>query len=412
MTRYIPNETSNRKLFVGTEASQGVPVTPDYRLLGTFTATEDAPLNRQLETTGGYDRYTTPKRTASTFAGSYAESLTYQSLPMLMQYGLRRGAAGVTDGNATPGYTYAKSPNFDTDDIATFTAQHFVDGLGFQNAGVRFAEWNISGDADAAEGAWQFGSTLFMRSNAELPGAYEGVLTGATATTLTITGAGWTVNEKAGAYVFVDFGTHIGEVRRVVSNTATVLTVDEAFDVTPTAGDLIRIEGEFPAAIPIPAYDTIETYGTTVKIAPNLAGLATSSVINDRIISWNVSVGQTITPKRFMENAINEVSQRSGKGERTITFQVRFELDRRDEWTQWRNLSEMALGIYQTGPDINPDGSNEMAASIVIPRGVWDTFTPDERGSNLTATIAGLAYLPVSDPILTVTAKNDLATLP
>lgn len=412
MTRFIPNELSARKAFAGTETIPGTAVTPDFRLLGTLVATEDAPLSRTEETTGGFDRLATPKRSASTFTGTYGENLTYESLAILGQYAYRRGATGVSDGAATPGYTYTKFPSFDTDDIATMTVDHGVDGLGFRNTGVRFSDWTISGDADSAEGAWQWSSSIYFRSNDKLPGSFDGVATSATATTLVMSGATWTINAWAGAYVYISFGSHVGEVRRVVSNTATTLTVDEAWDVTPTAGNVFRIAGLFVAGVPVPTYETISQYGTELYIASTFGGLGTAPAINGRIISWNVSATQGLLSKRFIDNSINEVSSRVGKTARFVTGAIRFEFDRYDEWQQWRDMTDFAIRIRQTGSVINVPTSTTHEASITIPRAVWDTYSPDERDQNLTVTMAFVAYKHATEPIFTVVSKNELATLP
>lgn len=61
------------------------------------------------------------------------------------------------------------------------------------------------------------------------------VLTGATALTLTRAAAGWVVNAYAGKYVWISDGPGIGQRREIVSNTATVLTLSQAFDTIPTA---------------------------------------------------------------------------------------------------------------------------------------------------------------------------------
>jgi hypothetical protein len=50
--------------------------------------------------------------------------------------------------------------------------------------------------------------------------------TGGSTTTLTRTGAGWTVNQWAGYYLYTTGGTGSGQVARILSNTATTLTFE------------------------------------------------------------------------------------------------------------------------------------------------------------------------------------------
>jgi hypothetical protein len=76
---------------------------------------------------------------------------------------------------------------------------------------------------------------------------HRGASTGITLTTLTQTGAGWTVDAFAGFYVIHRYDPQHGatdttrgyvHLRRIVSNTATVLTLaDRAWAFTPTVGD-------------------------------------------------------------------------------------------------------------------------------------------------------------------------------
>jgi len=54
------------------------------------------------------------------------------------------------------------------------------------------------------------------------------------ATTLNDTGQAWTVNVYAGCWLWVTDGTGEGQIRRIVSNTATQITTDDDSKVTPT----------------------------------------------------------------------------------------------------------------------------------------------------------------------------------
>ncbi|MET8149401.1 hypothetical protein ACIBSW_34615 [Actinoplanes sp. NPDC049668] len=77
---------------------------------------------------------------------------------------------------------------------------------------------------------------------------YVGSVTSATATTLTDTSANknpaWTTNLWNQYRVRITSGTGAGQERVILSNTTTVLTVDPAWSITPTAGSGFTIEGE------------------------------------------------------------------------------------------------------------------------------------------------------------------------
>lgn len=406
-SRYIPNETSNRVLYAGFENPAGTDTTPDFRLTGEFAASESSALNRDPEVTGGYDRMATPKKTPSTFSGTYAEKLTYETFPQLLRAGVRAGDAGVLVPSTAAVYEYDKAPTFDRDDIEAMTVDYYVPGLGMRAKGVRFNEFTVGMDSDGADGAWNFSSNLFLRGVGELPGAFEGVATAADANSLTMTGAGWTVDEHAGGFVFLNPGTHDGQVREIVSNTATVLTVAPAFDPVPAATVPFRIEGQFPVGIPIPDNETIDAPGTRIYLDP--VGALGTNQIRNRLISWNVTVAHGLSPKRFAEHGRDEISDRVGKGDRLVSGQVRLEFDRRDEWLQWRKLQELAIRFEQDGSEI--EAGQRKRARIDLARVLWDTVTPDTRQSNLTATFAFLAYLPTSDPIVRFVTRNGLPTL-
>jgi hypothetical protein len=61
----------------------------------------------------------------------------------------------------------------------------------------------------------------------------SGTATGGTTTTITDTSKAWTVDALAGKAIVLTSGVGGGDVRKIVSNTATGITVDEAFSATP-----------------------------------------------------------------------------------------------------------------------------------------------------------------------------------
>lgn len=403
---HIRNETGLRRILAGTEAVAGTPVTPDYRWYGDLAISKQAALVRTPENTGTYDGLINPIREFPTFSGTYSERLTFQSFAEHNQYAIKAGATGVAAGS---GYEYVVSPSATDDDIAAATLQYGVDGQVWRSSGVRHDEYTISMDTDNADNAWMLNSNLFVRDMTQIV-AFEGTATGGSTSTLVDTGSGWTTNQFAGAWVFIDFGTGSGEVRQVVSNTADTLTFHAPVLSGSPSGKVYRIEGLFQSGVAFTNYDVIRAQGTKLFIDP-VGGTIGDNQILDRLVSFNVSVANTRTTKRFAEN-VNSYSTRTGRGKRMITGQVRLEFDRRDEYQQYENLDEVMLRFQQTGPALSGTPGDEMSATIDLYRVAWDVVDMDERENNITATFGFVAYLPASDPILEIAVVNDLATLP
>ncbi len=121
MTRSIANEVSNKAIYAGTEAIVGTAVAPTYMWLGELDITKTQDLVDKAEATGGYFRRVTPKLGVISFAGTYAEDLTFESYPILNQYGLAGGDVATSDANTVPGYTYVQAPSHTIDDIESAT---------------------------------------------------------------------------------------------------------------------------------------------------------------------------------------------------------------------------------------------------------------------------------------------------
>ena len=423
-TSTVRNEVGNQEVLVGTEAIVGTAVTPDYRWMGEFAATKSQPRVDKPIATGGYFRRVSPRRGVVTFAGTYGEDLTFESLAQHLQYWLKSGAAGVSDGETIPGYVHSKSPSFAADDIASATVQYGVDGLAYLCTGVRHNEGTITIDPDDQDGVWKFSATEFIRSKDILgsgatgTGALTtGTATGGTARTVVQSLAGWTVDAFAGAYVNVGHGTSVGQVRLIASNTADTLTIaatEPDFSPVPASGNTFRIEGEMTAGITVPdpdVYEYIPSWGTQVYIDP-LSGTIGTTEVEDRIISTNVTFGTNRTPKRFLNNGPNEVSSKTGRGEALVSGQLRVEFDRTDEYFMWEQLQGFQLRIHQNGSVIDPAGgpATTKYARIDVAEAYFDEPTPDARESNMTLTLPWTAYGTVD--VLTIEAKTTIATLP
>ena len=105
----------------------------------------------------------------------------------------------------------------------------------------------------------------------------ESVVASATSTTLTKTAAGWTSNAYANYTVVIVSGTGVGQRRTVASNTATVLTVSQAWTTTPdttstfvVVDEVIESDKQFGAVASAPFSTT--RLGYMVKV--NASGTA------------------------------------------------------------------------------------------------------------------------------------------
>jgi hypothetical protein len=76
-------------------------------------------------------------------------------------------------------------------------------------------------------------------------GKDSGTATSGTATTLTDTSKSWTTNVYANRMVWINGGTGVGQWRRILSNTSTVLTIDVDWDTNPSSGSTYTISYNF-----------------------------------------------------------------------------------------------------------------------------------------------------------------------
>lgn len=404
----VPNEARLKGLVVATETIPGTFVTPTQRMSVDFTATPaKGAIIRSEDATGTYDRTARVRRSFADASGNVGGgALSFQELAILSQYAIRGGVAGTSDGSTVPGYTYSFSPSPTADDISTFSALFGVDGLPWEATGVRINEFNISGNAVGNEDQWSGSGTLFLKDAKRYEG-FEGVATGGTTDTVVMTGAGWTVDEHKGAYVFLDYGTGNGEVRQVLSNTADTLTLETALVDAPAANDKFYISGLFPV-VPEAQFDTITMEGTRVFLDlynPTTSALGTTNV-SDRVLSFNVSQVLNLTNKRRASGVIG----RKGRGAREITGTLQFEYDRWDEYAKWINDAEISIRIEKDGPFIDEEAGTRHLAQINIERAAFDAWSESTDQNNMTVNLTFVALQ--ESPVWNVTVKTDLATLP
>ena len=404
----IPNDERNQQFYAAIESSPGVPATTGfYRVNGRLDIPVGSPpLADSDDVTGTFMSRGTPSRTIRIPSGNFSAPASYERLPWWARLAVVSG--GTPDVSAAPVYTYVQEPPLTVDDVNTATVMAGVEGNGFQYTGVRATEFNVAIDVDNTEGNWQISGTANAGGVDELPGSEIGVVTSATTTTVTVTGAGWTVDEWEGAFFFADFGSGTGEVRQIVSNTADTLTVSTAFSVAPAVGSDYRIAGLFPAGAPVLAEEKIANAGTKLWILPSGGTQTATNYIKNRIISANFNISSSLDAKVFLENAPGTTSGIYGRGSLRISGSVRMEFDRYDELYAMKQLDELLIIAEQTGNEIETSGVDKLAR-IEVTRAVWNEQTRDTRNNNLTQTLTFEGYY---DPVpFRITTRNGLATL-
>lgn len=409
VTTYLPNETWARQAIYGYQSNPTTGVTPTRRFRGDWASTSLPTHTTRPEATGKRARRVTPRRGPDQYSGTYAEDAAFQDIGSFLRAGLRAGGAGALMASSSGVYEYTKSPDLNNLNVDLLTVDHHVEGLGFRDIGVFFNEWNLAIDADDVDGVVKLSGTPSARSQIDLPTVATGAATGGTSTTLVDSTAAWSVNELAGQWINVGVN-HAGEMRLIASNTATDVTVTEAFTVTPTT-EPYRIEAKFTAGIGTPVVDLIPTYGVKVYLDEDALDIGDTQIVG-RMISANITVNHGATDsKRFLEHGMNERG-RASLDEMRVTGQLRLEFDRRDEVLAYRAGDTRALRIaLPQGPFIETVSAAPVHHSLTLdfPAIEFTGITPDERGNNLTATVAWEALLAVDNMV--VDLVTDQATV-
>lgn len=406
----IPNEDQLRRAYLGTETRLGVLVAPTFRLYGDLQLNKARPLADRNDFAGTYFSDYTVVRGPATIDGTYAVPLSYEDLAILPRYAVEGGGTGVSDGETTPGYLYTREPEPDTPGLDFASGEYFVPGMPFTFTGLHFPEFTISGDIDNTEACWMWNSTV-MALTKDPKALTTGAATGGSTSTVVDSGAAWSVNQFAGAYVRMLDGTagNIGQVRKVASNTSTTLTLSQLMPSAVASGDDFEISGVFTSGITDRDRETIDFPGTKLYI-DDQGDIGTTEVAG-RFISFSVTVARNSAGKRFADNP--DGYSRFGFGAFRVTGQIRLEFDRLDEYTDWEDATPRAIRIAQTGSTIDSGAATTKEATIDIYKAVFDTFPTDTRNTNITSTITFRGYVDETEGIpLSLAAKTTLATLP
>lgn len=408
----VPNSVALERAYAGTQAQAGVAAAPTFRLYGKFQLNPKRALADREEYAGTYFADYTPVFGPWEIDGTYDQALAYEDLAILPRYALQGGDAPVSDSESTPGYTRTRRPSADALNIDAMTIESGVPGLPFKADTVIFPEFTISADVDDAEAAWKWSSPVRARTHDPIPST-TGTATGGTTGTVVNSGASWAVNVYQGGYVRMLTGTagNIGKVRRIASNTATTLTLAEAFPSAVANADTYEIMGMFTAGIADRTREIIAAPGTKLYLDDTLS-LGTTEQ-KERFISFSATYQSGITGfKRFMDNVEN-YSARLDQGKKRIVGQVRVEFDSMREYNNWRAKRPEKLRIVQEGSVINASPETRKKGQIDVYTAYWSEVTPDARQNNLTRTWAFRGFVNQSEGVpFELLSKTALATLP
>jgi hypothetical protein len=380
----IPNSEALKRTFAGVEVQAGVPVTPTAKWYGDLKLNPKRPMNDREEYAGTFFGDYSVVLGPWEVDGTYEQALSYEDLPMLLRHGLVGGVAGVTDGNTTPGYLYEHKPTPDVIDLDAATVENGQPGMPFRSSCLIFPEFTIKGDIDNAAAAWEWSSRV-LACTQDLIASVTDAATSGTTSTITKTAAGWTINQFAGAYVRMTGGTaqNVGQFRRILSNTATVITIAGVFPAAVAAADTFEISGMFTGSVSDRVRETIAAPGTKLYIDGTTLG-STQQLL--RFISFEVTYMGNVKLKRFMEN-VDSYAPMLDQGKKRVRGSIRLEFASRDEWDAWKAAASRKIRIRQTGSVIDSVAATTKYAQIDIFDARWTDLTPDKRDNNLTKTL-------------------------
>lgn len=399
----VQNDAVNDVFYVGVQSAQGVPAEVTHRFNGKPDINGLPPITFDDDANGTYLTKTTPIQGIPANDGTLGEtSLSYERLPSYLRAICQSGGAPAS--GAGPDYTYRQTPALTEDDVDYLTFIYGTPGMLERTTDSRFSQINIAMDVDNANAWWTITPSVMVGKWEQLIG-FEGVATAGTDNTLTMTGATWEIDEWAGAYLFPHDGDNRAGARKIVSNTATALTVSTDFDTPPAAGEKFLIGWLPPASIPFLEEEKIKAGGTKLFLDTTKA-LGTTQILK-RFISFNVTIDLKLDNKVFAENEFDR-SGVYGRASMDITGQIRLEADRLDEIRQLQALTDMKIRFEKEGSLLAP-GIRKMAR-IDIEKANWTDRTRDTRNNNKTRT---LTFRATSEtlPIEFVT-RNGLSVLP
>jgi hypothetical protein len=325
----------------------------------------------------------------------------------------RRG--GIAKANARKA---AQATKAETPAVDTMSVEHGDDGIPFVTDGVRWQDFTIEHTADDTDGSWKFSANAMVTDN-QLKALVDYTVTSiGSSSVLTVAAAGWTINALVGQYVRINSGTaaNIDEIRRILSNTATAITLETALPAATAVSDTFTLSAAYTPSIADRAEEYIANPGTKLFMASTYAGINAAAEIKDKMIGFSVQHTNNFVPKRFSNNT-DSVSAKSGRGFREVIVTLRLEFD---DWKDRRNFeqsfpSQVAIRFEQTAAQLtNVSPATNQNAQINIPAAAIDAHDPNQRRSS--NRIAVLQYVCFQDSgfgaEIEYLSKSRLATLP
>lgn len=383
------NEDMMEQVLVATEASYGAGGSPSFRLYGALQIASKRPLIRKPQYRRSFDGYRSPRRGIWDHTGTYADDLSFEDFAILMRYGVIASPTPVDDGNSTHGYTRTYIPSNASMD--SFAPEHGFDGIVFAANGVMFDDFTISHNVDDADGSWKFSSNLFIREN-KIKTKSTVTATGGSTTSAVKSGWGQTIDALIGQWVAFRTGHNIDEIRQILDNDATSITVDTLPEAVQS-GDTFDLLGAFTPSIAERDIEFIANEGTKLYMASAYASIATGEV-KDKMIAFSVQQKNNLSKKRFSNN-VGGYSKKRGRGMREVLVQITMEFDdpKEREIFESQLPSARAIRFEQTGSQINASPATYKLAQINLPSVQWDDVdTNQKRGSNKIGVYQGIAY--------------------
>jgi hypothetical protein len=394
----VANDRQLVRAFAGIETTAGTSVAADFVLMGDLTMTETRPLSDIASFAGTYAQDYTVVYGPKDIGGTYSEPLTYEGLANTARLALASGPTGVSDAQTTPSYLYTYNHGMTAPTRQSASVYYGFEEMPFLCTGVRFPAYNISCDIDDANAAWMLNVPTIYAGTKDLYMRYEGTATAGTATTLTDSGATWTVNAYQGGWVHIIGGTGKDQAREIASNTATALTV-ATWDVNPSAGSIYLLTGPMPS-LTVPSYRTIAAENTQVFVDDYTGGTIGTTDESDRVISWNVGFEWPIQPKRFQGSG-DGYDAKTGNGAIRVAGSIRMEFDSPKEFERFIGKEEVRLRFKQTDTQlINTSPATYRTAQIDVFKAALEAPAYDYRNSNMTQTINFRGYVDSTEGII------------
>lgn len=205
-------------------------------------------------------------------------------------------------------------------------------------------------------------SSTFPAIPAPFTGQAQGAQTG---TTLQDSDEAWSVNGFAEYNVTITSGTGVGQVRRVVSNTATILTVTPAWSINP-----VTLDSKYSIYLRDTTAFAVRGYQADMFIAPANAVSPTSSEqwLKVQSVDWNLDMKVEALRQIAFTSLGTSVYCRVP----TFPFDVSANMTVYEtDWKDWKAILNKTFpgnDKYQDSYDLAPDNIKPLFALVVVLR--------------------------------------------